>query len=100
MNPETLNLIRDYEGQIALLKLRVEHLEGEEKRLTNQLHESYRMATAKPEELLEKLMIVGFPAKDIVDIYRILDEWHEAGGRPALLEEYRERWAAESVEAT
>lgn len=48
--------------------------------------------TQDKEKLLETLHIIGIPAKDLVDIYKIEAEWRTAGGRPEWLETYRELW--------
>ena len=100
MDDTTLALIRDYEGQIALLKLRIEYLEEAEAKATKEREEAYRLFTYKPEQLMEKMTVAGFPATEIRDIYRIIQEWHKEGGRPALLEQYRKRWAAENKSAS
>jgi len=42
--------------------------------------------------MLDTLRILGMPARDLADIYKVVDEWHKEGGRPALIEEIRERW--------
>ncbi len=42
------------------------------------------------ERLLETLHIIGIPARDLVDIYKIEQEWHKAGGNQAWLDRWRE----------
>jgi hypothetical protein len=89
-DPKTLQLIRDYEGQIALYKLRIEHLEQQIKNEQAWV----RLYTSRPEEMIKKLQVAGFPAIDVKDIYELLDEWHSLGGDPALLEGWRE-WSSQ-----
>jgi len=42
------------------------------------------------EKLLDTIQILGLPARDVSDIFAVVQEWHLRGGRPSLLELYRE----------
>lgn len=76
-----VDLIRDYEGQIAMLKMRIELLEQQVK----DRDASLRIAYGSPERMLANLQIAGFPAIDIKTIYETLDEWHREGGSDGLI---------------
>lgn len=45
--------------------------------------------TKDEETMLDTLHVIGIPARDLRDIYTIVNEWHRAGGGPSLLELYR-----------
>jgi hypothetical protein len=45
---------------------------------------------ADPVKFAETMTLVGIPVADIKDIYRILNEWRKQGGRPKLLDLYRD----------
>lgn len=42
------------------------------------------------EALLDTLRVIGIPARDLRDIYSVVQEWRKNGGRPELLELYRD----------
>lgn len=85
--PDDLALIRDYEAQIAMYKLRIEVLEAKEK----SLEEHIRWMHSSPEIMLKKLTVAGFPAIDVKAIYELLDEWHRLGGTQADIDHWRAR---------
>jgi hypothetical protein len=92
---QTLGLIRDYEGQIALYKLRIEHLEEEAKNRQRMLDIAY---DPRRWEEPDGLHIAGMQFRDFKAIYEMLDEWHKIGGDPALLDGWRE-WSAQKQES-
>lgn len=77
-----LELIRDYEGQLAVYRLRIEELE----RKNETLNQTVGWLTGNPELLLQKMTVAGFPALDVKAIYETLDEWHREGGSEPLIE--------------
>lgn len=55
------------------------------------LGEAYRAWTSgDKEKILDTLHIIGMPARDLADIYRLEADWRKHGGSNALLERLRE----------
>lgn len=81
-----LELIRDYERQLADMRLRISELERKLGEVNSTLNAMY----AAPDIMLRKLQVAGFPAIDVKEIYETLDEWHREGGSDGLIEWLRQ----------
>jgi hypothetical protein len=81
----TLALIRDYEAQIALYKIRIEMLEQTERELHSRLN-LYGQMMADPETMKKNLTLAGLPIMEVRGIYELLDEWHRNGGTQQLVD--------------
>jgi len=58
-------------------------------RAEEQVRQAYQRFS-DPEEFAKTMTICGIPALDVADIYRTVAEWQRQGGRPKLLDLYRE----------
>jgi len=78
-------------SDLAVRVARAEIERDDALRKYKELSNSYMaMMQGDKEKLLDTLHIIGIPARELTDIYGIVQKWERNGGSPKMLDLYRE----------